>query len=767
MNRLYNLLTMTLLLCCICGSAFANSDERQILAGSITDDNGIALVGVTVVVDGTNIATASNSKGEFRLVLRNTEARTLNLSYMGYTSEKVAVGATSKENIKVTMKASQYDVDAVIVTGSRTEKLLKDAPVITRIIAPERIEQLNPVDFTTLLQYELPGIQFATAHGSNETTVTFQGMDSNYLVFLIDGERFAGEGASNNIDFSRININDIERIEVTRGAASTLYGSNALGGVVNIITKSATRPFTADLSARVGNGTSGQTYTGSVGFKRSKFSSYTSFTYFQRDSYTVDDAEADFSYDTEDTDGNITENSSTSSTTIAGYRSINATQKFGYNITDKLSANVTGTFYRNVVDEDSNDFNDIYDDIRVVPSLKYLINDKNQLDVSYTFNKYNKVESPSWTSAYGTDDREYGNTLNLARANYTGRYGNHTFSAGVEMEHEDLMHYYFTFQDGEYDDPSNSKKRLSFSSYLQEDWKVHEMFSFVAGVRGDYQEEYGFYATPKVSAMFRPIEQVTIRANYAMGYRMPSLKEMYQEFNHGNMFYIVGNPDLTPEKSTQYSGSVEFNHKGFNLSTSAYYNTFKDKIAYQVISEDNPLYESLGASTRQYLNVDDAKTLGVEVMLSYRAPFGLSVMGAYTFVDDYEINDEGYNISTVRPHTATFNTTYTKTFNTKKIGAITPSVALNGQWQGKNTIYQSSTSSSSPFYGGGFYTYGNRFMASMNMSVRLPRGITAGVTLNNLLNHYDSAYEAGTQIPQTGISVVGNIAISIADMFKL
>ncbi len=758
MKRLYNLFTSLLLLCCVCTAASAQTSERQNIAGVVTAESGSPLVGVTIVVDGTNIATATNTKGEFSLALRTTEARTLKASYVGYASEYASVAARSQENLKIVMKASAYDVDAVIVTGSRTETLLKDAPVITRVITPERIEQVNPVDFATLLQYELPGIQMTTAHGSSKTSITYQGLDSDYLVFLIDGERFAGEGAAGNIDFSRINVNDIERIEVTRGAASTLYGSNALGGVVNIITKSATRPFTADLSARVGNGTSGQTYTGSVGFKRSKFSSYSSFTYFQRDSYTVDDAEADFTYNTEDTDGNVTENESSSTTTVTGYKTYNASQKFGYNITDKISANVTGTFYRNEVEPNTKDFSEIYDDIRVTPTLKYLINDKNQLDATYTYNLYTKLESPTWS--YEGEERDYTNTLNSGRINYTGRFGNHTLSGGVETMHEYLQHYFFYNSDDA--TIPGDRERIAFSSYLQEDWKALDNLHIVAGVRGDYQEEYGFYATPKVSVMYRPIDKVTIRANYAMGYRMPTLQELYQEFLHVAWYYY-GNENLKPEKSAQYSGSVEFNNnKGLNVSASAYYNTFKDKISLDTISEDSDKYDPDNmwiAYTREYINVDDAKTLGVEVMANYRTPFGLSVMGTYTFVDDYEINSDGYNISTVRPHTATFNTTYTKRFNTKKIGDITPSVALNGQWQGKNTVYQSSSSS--------FYTYGNRFMASMNMSVRLPRGITAGLTLNNLLNHYDSAYEAGTQIPQTGISVVGNISISIADMFKL
>lgn len=99
------------------------------------------------------------------------------------------------------------------------------------------------MDIETLLQYELPGIQFNYNSMSKLPEITYQGMSGEYLLFLVDGERISGEGSDHNPDFSRFNIDDIERIEVVKGAQSTLYASNALGAVINIITKSANRPL--------------------------------------------------------------------------------------------------------------------------------------------------------------------------------------------------------------------------------------------------------------------------------------------------------------------------------------------------------------------------------------------------------------------------------------------------------------------------------------------------------------------------------------------
>ena len=114
-------------------------------------------------------------------------------------------------------------LEEVVVTGSRSEKPLKDVPVITRVISQEEIKTVNPVDLNTLLEYTLPGIQFYYNSMSQTTSINYQGMDSKSVLFLLDGERISGEGSDHNIDFSRINVDNIERIEVVRGAASTLY----------------------------------------------------------------------------------------------------------------------------------------------------------------------------------------------------------------------------------------------------------------------------------------------------------------------------------------------------------------------------------------------------------------------------------------------------------------------------------------------------------------------------------------------------------------
>ena len=138
----------------------------------------------------------------------------------------------------------------VVVTGTRTPKTLADAPVATRVITSKDIERTDATDIQDLLTQELPGVEFSYAM-NQQTHLNFSGFGGQSILFLVDGERLAGE-TMDDVDFSRLLMAGVERIEIVKGAASALYGSNALGGVVNIITKESVRPWALHLDTRWG-----------------------------------------------------------------------------------------------------------------------------------------------------------------------------------------------------------------------------------------------------------------------------------------------------------------------------------------------------------------------------------------------------------------------------------------------------------------------------------------------------------------------------------
>ncbi|MEF9931908.1 MAG: TonB-dependent receptor plug domain-containing protein, partial [Bacteroidales bacterium] len=166
-------------------------------------------------------------------------------------------------------------LEQIVVTGTRTRRALKDVPVITRLITADEIKKESPGSLANLLETELPGIEFTRTEGVSNS-ITFQGMGANYLLILIDGERMAGETQRSNPDFNRIDIDNVERIEIVKGAMSTLYGSGAVAGVINIITKEASKPFEAGIEGLY-NGEGEQRAGINIGAKTNNgFSTYTS-----------------------------------------------------------------------------------------------------------------------------------------------------------------------------------------------------------------------------------------------------------------------------------------------------------------------------------------------------------------------------------------------------------------------------------------------------------------------------------------------------------
>lgn len=712
---------------CVSGNAAhaaaeTGSTKDRSVNGVIVDEAGEPVAGVSVLLKGTTIGTGSNAKGEFTLKWsKSTSAQdVLFVSSIGFEPEEIAISGSSKGQLKITLKESSENLNELVFTGTRTAKPLKDVPVLTRVISEKAISQINPMNIETLLQYQIPGLQIVYNSMSGLPQIKYQGMGGQYVLFLIDGEPVSGEGADGNVDFSRFNIDEIERVEVVKGAQSTMYGSNALGGVINIITKKADRPFTGNINARYGN-TTGSKFTVSGGTRQSNFSSYTSLTYRMNDTYTI---------------GN-----DTSSTLIRGYGIWDASQSFSYAFNEKVEASIKGTYYHNKRDILENDkTGDIFSDLTLTGRIKYIINEKNKLDASYNFDDYRKDRD---FIKLGEIRKNMSNIKHTARLNYTGFYGRHTVTAGVEGNYEYMQHY--MFQD------SSSHTVYTLSAYLQEDWKITPKIDVIAGLRADYHEKYGFHATPKISAMYKPWEMLAIRGGYSQGFRSPSMKELYMAYDMGGLgiFMIYGNENLKPETSHQFSLSAEFNRWGFNASVSGYYNLFNNKIS-RVAKND-------GTSDLQYVNAENARSTGIEIITGWTSDFGLAAQVSYSFVDDYQESD-GYNISDMRPHSMTFNISYSHDFG-KKISGF---ASLNGYWGSALKTYTFNEDTGySPIY------YDPRTICSLSFGAYFPYGIKLDLGIDNLFNYKDKTSAASIQLPQRGIGFILSLNINIADMFGI
>ena len=339
-----------------------------------------------------------------------------------------------------------FEMAPVVVTANRMNENLVDARADISVVTSRQIEKLHLNTVEDALR-TVPGTQYLN-YGGNGLNANLSGIrinGSKDIILLVDGVRVTDFNGANNSGYMYSsllnNMDNVERIEVLRGSAGALYGSGAKGGVINIITKSANRPFTGNVNARYGNN-SGQKYTVSGGTKQNRFSSFTTISHRRRDTYTISDDK-----ETERTvinpDGSITIDKSANSSTIRGYQIWDASQKFGYAFTDQFSAEIKGTYYRNKRDNATANAktNDIFSNYSVNGKLKYLFNVNHRLDLSYIFDSYRKDID---YFVAGHTKKNYDNFVQTARLNYTGNFNDqHTFTAGLEANLEYLKHYMF------------------------------------------------------------------------------------------------------------------------------------------------------------------------------------------------------------------------------------------------------------------------------------------------------------------------------------
>ncbi len=729
---------------CLFADENTNEAPSVEVKGVVTDEKGEPLAGASVWVKGTVVGAGTNAKGEFSLKLSLKKKCVLRVSFMGYTPREQEVMPGVDSLFRFTLKPTDNSLNEVVITGTRTMKPLKDVPVLTRVISREDIAQINPLDLQSLLEYEMPGLQFGLAHGSGLPELKFQGSAGGYVLFLIDGERISGEGSSNNIDYSLIDMDNVERIEVVKGPMSTLYGSQAMGGVVNIITKDANRPFTGSVSARYGNNDESK-YSLSLGTKQGRFSALTSLSYRTRDAYALKDEEGQVEYthyqDAHGRDSIVADTSTKGMTSVKGFEIWQVNQKLSYTFNERFRVSLNGMYYNNhVLDYIQEKDQDVFSTYKINPRVYYAINDNHILDFSYVFENYEKkIEYKSIPT-----EKILGDQTNTVRLNYTGYlHEKHTLTAGVEVNTQRLQHYWF--------DNGSGKKfdAQTYVLYLQEDYKVSDSFSVLAGVRSDCHSEYGFHASPKISLMYR-YGVLALRGGYGMGFRIPSLKELHSEYDMGGQgfFMIYGNEDLEPEISHQGTFSVEVTKGIFNGSVSGYYTRYFDEIG---------LGLSADGENQQYYNADDATRTGVDAMAQFRFRNGLTLRGAYAYVDAHSEVD-GYNMASDRPHSVTFTANYSKTF-----GKVTLSAALNGRWMSSvETWYKNSA--------GGYVRnkYDGRTFCTLNLGARFPRGIRFTAGVDNLFDYKDKNVTADQSVtPQRGIGVIGTLSVNLADLFKL
>lgn len=565
------------------------------------------------------------------------------------------------------------NINQVVITATRTPRLLKETPILTRVITQSDITKYGRTKFEDILNNELAGIEFHQA--GYGTSVSFQGLDARHILILIDGERVAGE-VYGNIDFTRINPLIVERIEVMKGSSSVLYGSSAMGATVNVITKQAKdgamnggaqvryAPYFQRNSISDGSKANIPNLDGAAYFmgKWGRVSSVTDVKMQSSDPYRIVSSEMEkreyIFVDREKStvavpsSGLVYVPIDSSGVSVSGWRMLSVNQKLGFDISDKFKLDLAGGYYTkerydlnkyNTSQSEvaTNETYNGYQGYNIDGSLSYVINDRHSLQLSL----HNNVSRQREFALESTNPKQE-HRLFTPRLLYIHTQNKGRFIAGIDY---DMEHLKYDLSESGYEE---QKSFRSLSVYAQEELKLAKNLDLTFGLRALHIQNSSVILTPKAALTYL-LGQTTLRANWSMGYRNPSLKERYIKYYQPYMgSWIVGNKDLTAERNNYVSLSGEYFSKSrrFTFSAMTYMNYFRDKI-------DTYLNEDINSYV--YANTESTSIIGLELSGRVMVLDNWWLGGHYAYNHNKEnapTNSSQYIFTS--PHTANINTSY-------------------------------------------------------------------------------------------------------------
>ncbi|WP_254627738.1 TonB-dependent siderophore receptor [Myxococcus sp. CA040A] len=519
-------------------------------------------------------------------------------------------GASTTSASSTPAEASQDEVPVArtVVTASRTQERLGETPVATEVITRADIVASGARDASELLAAH-PGLEVVQTFAGASLQV--QGLGPEYVLVLVDGERVAGRVAG-SVDLSRLSLEDVEQVEIVKGPSSVLYGSDAVGGVVNFITRRARKPLGGEL--RVAYGELERLDLDATGEARGEsWGLRLSGGLQRRASYDLEPADVG-------TTGSSLEGfdvSASGDLKGEGPLSLEGSAGFSRRTQRGVDLGVAGA----VFDRASRDTSI---NSRLAPSWKLNSGATLRVEGSYSHFQRRYLRDQRRASALDTveDTREQQGRLGTQLDARVGE--RHAFVVGAELLGEWLVADRLETGEGD---------RGRASLYAQDSWTLATgpKLVVVPGARVDVDTQFGTAVTPRLAAKVDPLSWLTVRGSYGWGYRAPGFQELLLDFENPSVGYSVrGNPDLKPERSRSFSVSTEVRPSDASLIwVSAYQHALRDMIG-------TTLQQGGEQQLFTYVNVARARVRGGELGLRQRFPWRLSGEVAYTLTDGHD-----------------------------------------------------------------------------------------------------------------------------------
>lgn len=510
------------------------------------------------------------------------------------------------------------ELDEIIVTATRTVRQLSSLPMPVTLISKKQIKNTGSTRLKDIL-LEQTGIILVSDVGDFKG-IQMQGLDAEYTMILIDGVPLIGRNAG-NLDLSRVSVNNIKQIEIVKGPSSSLYGSEALGGVINIITES---PKNNKLEGNI-------SYFTRLGTKE-ELDINTNFLYKKEKFGVVAGVNLNSS-------GGFDLSPETVAKTTQNYQNFTANLKLDYDFSENLKFIVSQRFFydKQAVESTQLDYN-------LSSKLTNKINDNWTLNYTFYGTKYRTK------SLFNDDISKYNQTLIRTEIRSLSAFNNGTLISGIGANFDALDRTYFT------------KKETFNAKYIfaQYDFDISNKLNAIIGARFDYHNKYKSAFSPKISARYKLNNKVFFRGSVGFGFKAPDFRQLFFNFNNSAAGYIVlgiktlhelyGNEsivqqvptDLNPENSIGSNFGVEFKPT-FNLKITAnlFRNDINDLINTVALNGNLPGIHQ-GTTVFYYENRNKVFTQGIELDFKYKFSNNFKFIAGYQFLeakDKEEINN--------------------------------------------------------------------------------------------------------------------------------
>ncbi len=668
-----------------------------------------------------------------------------------------SAAATETSGVVEFSDSTHFDLNPVVVTGTGVHQRLKMTPVPVEVITGNELRAAGINGIEEALTMMVPSLSFSpNAMGSY---LRMNGLTNSHVLILLNGRKMTGD-ISGNVDLAQIDVNLVKRIEVLNGAASTLYGSDAVGGVINIITSEPGDQSEFTTNSRYSR--EGQFNQGlDLSLRAGKVGSMTAYNYSHSDGWQN-------SHFTE-SDGELTE---TLAQLSLGYTTNNLTQKFTYDPTERLALYAEGGYYNKLLDRPverasmagGSKYNTFSESFSWGAGASYSLGALGSLKFDYSGRTYGQwykymIATGDYLPGdyYKTKRQDYHDAELRGIFNFTDN-SNTVF--GLDYRYESL------------DRPeSDLDKGLgTISVYAQHEQHFLSHFTALAGLRYDNHHEIGSRLTPKVALMYN-VGNFNVRGTYAMGYRAPGIDELYYHMLKpmGSRHIITfGNRDLKAEDSNYGSINLEYRSSRVTVSLTGYMNFVKNMVTsrstkFTAMTEEQqaaliaefPEINDIKTSTlsvKEYYNFSRATVKGLEANVSVNPCTGLTLGLNYSYAYGKGLNDDDtwQRLNRSVMHTGTFTANYVHEWDWYRLN-----VNLNGRVQSK-TYYPGDADGDAPGYGIWNLTTRHTFNCFKSFT------LTPGVGIDNIFDRRDMRpLNSNFALYSPGRSFVASLSITL------